>query len=356
MVDAEALEAGSSAVAEAESEGSAVPEMAGVPTAEEAAENQEAPEAPEPPADPEAAEAPEPPAAVPPRPWFELRRSDTLTPKQVRIVAEMHKVFARHLGRQLGNTLRALVRVAPAGAGQLMYRTFVAGLPEPSVVAPVGLDPLVGSLVVSIPAGMALSLVDRLMGGDGRTAASRVPTEIELLVLGDFLQLLLPPLRDTFEPVAEVAPSLTAIETNPGLVRVIPEMDMTLVLPYLISFPGTDLAQVQVSLCYPVSMLRIVFATLDPQRGSVSEEELSPAAGLSAQLAQMGVELCVHLRPSRIPAGDLVGLKPGDVLRLDHTTDEPALGAVRGVDLFTGSVGTRGRHLGFRVTSWRNDD
>ena len=77
---------------------------------------------------------------------------------------------------------------------------------------------------------------------------------------------------------------------------------------------------------------------------------------LAAQLAQMGVELCVHLRPSRIPAGDLVGLKPGDVLRLDHTTDEPALGAVRGIDLFTGSIGTRGRHLGFRVTSWRNDD
>jgi len=237
-----------------------------------------------------------------------------------------------------------------------MYRTFVAGLPEPSVVAPVGLHPLVGTLVVSIPAGMALSLVDRLMGGDGRTGASRVPTEIELLVLGDFLQLLLAPLKDTFEPVAEVAPSLTAIETNPGLVRVIPEMDMTLVLPYLISFPGTDLAQVQVSLCYPVSMLRTVFAALDPQRGSEPEEGLSPAAGLSAQLAQMGVELCVHLRPSRIPAGDLVGLKPGDVLRLDHTTDEPALGAVRGIDLFTGSIGTRGRHLGFRVTSWRNDD
>ena len=131
---------------------------------------------------------------------------------------------------------------------------------------------------------------------------------------------------------------------------------MTLVLPYLISFPGTDLAHVQVSLCYPVSILRTVFAALDPQGGGVPEEGLSPAAGLSTQLAQMGVELCVHLRPSRIPAGDLVGLKPGDVLRLDHTTDEPALGAVRGVDLLRGSVGTRGGHLGFRVTSWRNDD
>ena len=77
---------------------------------------------------------------------------------------------------------------------------------------------------------------------------------------------------------------------------------------------------------------------------------------MSSQLAHVDVDFSVHLRPSPVPAGDIVGLRVGDVLRIDHKTDEPALGAVRGVDLLSGSVGTRGGRLGFRVTSWRNDE
>jgi flagellar motor switch protein FliM len=351
-LDDEALDPASSAAPDVEEE------AAVTASSTEPAEGSTVPEAPE--ASVEAADADakaaDVPAAVPPRPWYELRRSDTLTHKQVRMLAELHQVFARQVGRNVGNALRVIARVAPAGAGQLMYRTYAHGLPDPSVMAPVELQPLPGSLVVSIPAGMALCMVDRLMGGDGKAATSRALTEIELLVLGDFLQLMLAPLKDTFEPVAEVAPSLTTIETNPGLVRVTPEMDMTVVLSYLISFPGSELAPVQMSLCYPVSMLRAVFAALDPQGAGLPEEGEGPPTALIGQLAEMGVELSVHPKASRIPAGDLVGLKPGDVLRLDHATDEPALGAVRGVDLLTGSVGTRGRHLGFRVTSWRTDD
>jgi flagellar motor switch protein FliM len=177
-----------------------------------------------------------------------------------------------------------------------------------------------------------------------------------MLLIADFLQVLLAPLTEAFEPVVAIRPSLTAIETNPALLRVIPGAEMTLVLPQVLTFPGAPMPPAVLSLCYPVTTLRAAFELLDPGAPPEPAVELPFAAGMSSQLAHVGVDLSVHLKPSPVPAGDIVGLRVGDVLRLDHKTDEPALGAVRGVDLFSGSVGTRGGHLGFRVTSWRNDE
>jgi flagellar motor switch protein FliM len=290
------------------------------------------------------------------RPWFELRRSDILTTDQVGIIRELHRGFAREVGRRAGNALRTLVRVSASDAQQRPYRSFAAGMPPPCIVAPVILDPLPGALVVAIPGATALCLVDRLMGGDGRSCPARVPTDLEMLVVADFLQLLLPPLTEAFEPVVAIRPSLTAIETNPALLRVIPGAEMTLALPQVLAFPGAPMPPAVLSLCYPVTMLRAAFELLDPGAGPEPLVDLPFPAGISSQLGHVGVDLSVHLKPSPVPAGDIVGLRVGDVIRLDHKTDEPALGAVRGVDLFSGSVGTRGGHLGFRVTSWRNDE
>lgn len=290
------------------------------------------------------------------RPWFELRRSDVLTPEQVGIIRELHRGFSREVGRRAGNALRTLVQVSATDAQQRPYRSFATRIAVPCIVAPVSLDPLPGALVIAMPGQAALCLVDRLMGGDGRACPARVPTDLEMLLIADFLQPLLVPLTEAFEPVVAIRPSLTAIETNPALLRVIPAADMTLVLPLVLTFPGAPMPDAVLSLCYPVTTLRAAFELLDPGAGQEPPVELPFAAGMSSQLSHVDVDLSVHLKPSPIPAGDIVGLRIGDVLRLDHKTDEPALGAVRGVDLFSGSVGTRGGHLGFRVTSWRNDE
>ena len=290
------------------------------------------------------------------RPWFELRRSDVLTPEQVGIVRELHRGLAREVSRRAGNALRTLVRVSGTDAQQRPYRSFAARMATPCIVAPVSLDPLPGALVVAVPGDAALCLVDRLTGGDGQPSPIRVPTDLEMLLIADFLQLLLVPLTEAFEPVVAIRPSLTAIESNPALLRVIPAGDMTLVLPQVVAFPGSPIPETILSLCYPVTTLRAAFELVGAGALPEPPVELPFAAGMSSQLAHVDMDISVHLRPSPVPAGDIVGLRVGDVIRVDHKTDEPALGAVRGVDLLSGSVGTRGGHLGFRVTGWRNDE
>lgn len=288
-------------------------------------------------------------------PWFEQHRSDVLAPDLIRMVADLHQIFARQLARSLGNALRTPVRVEGGTPHQRLYRAFSAALPSPVVASPVALEPLPGGLVVALAGTSALCLVERLMGGPGNPGPARGLTDLELLVMGDFFQLLLAPLQEAFEPVLALSPSLTAIETNPALIRLVPPLEMTMYLSQTISFPGTQMPDAILLLCYPVATLRAALAPLLGGSAPLAPRDAASApAAIAANLAGVGVEFSVHLKPLRVPAGDLVGLKPGDVLRLEHKTDEPAVGAVRGIDLLTGSLGTRGRLLGFRVATWRN--
>lgn len=291
-------------------------------------------------------------------PWYERRRSDLLGPAQLTMVRELHQGFARGAARAFSNALRAQAKVAATQMEQRLYRSFVTDVRTPCVAAPVGLEPLPGAVVVVLPGDTALCVVDRLMGGDGRpipTVPTRALTELELLVVADFLQLLLPPLAEAFAPVTALRPALTDIEINPGLVRAVAPTDLTLLVELAVSVPGTPIIPATLTLCYPVTALAAAFSALDPA-APAQPAAATPVRAVSAQLAQMGVQMGVHLRPSRVPAGDLLSLRVGDVLRLDHKTDEPALADVRGIDLLTGSVGTRGGRLGFRVAAWRDDD
>jgi flagellar motor switch protein FliM len=289
-------------------------------------------------------------------PWYERRRSDLLGPVQLATVREVHQGVARGAARTLSNALRAQAKITAADAEQRLYRSFVTSIATiPCVAAPIALEPLPGAVVVILPADIALCVVDRLMGGEGRPIAPRGLTELELLVVADFLQLLLPPLAEAFEPLATIRPALTDIEINPGLIRSILPTDLTLLQYLAFTVPGTPFVPATLTLCYPVETLRTAFAAHDPATVP-GPAATTPVQAVTAQLAQMGVQMGVHLRPSRVSAGDLLSLRVGDVLRLDHKTDEPALGAVRGIDLLSGSVGTRGGRLGFRVGAWRNND
>jgi flagellar motor switch protein FliM len=72
------------------------------------------------------------------------------------------------------------------------------------------------------------------------------------------------------------------------------------------------------------------------------------------RLQDLTVSLSVGLRPTTVTARDVAMLEPGDVLRLDHRIDEPAIGLVDGVELLEGFVGRRGKRLGIRFLRWRS--
>jgi flagellar motor switch protein FliM len=291
-------------------------------------------------------------------PSFDFRRPSKFGREHLRCLENLHESFTRRLASSLTHALRCVVQLKPIAADEITYENYVRSLPNPSVLVLVSLSPLPGNVIVEMSAPMGLLLVDRALGGFGAPAPMRRLTDLETRLLGELIRGGVGAFQETFAPVLDVAPDLLGIETNPSFVQVAPPSETTLLLSYSFVVAAATKVEGLLTVCYPFSTLHPVMDRL--QRHVAAEQPPEEAASsdemeqMADRLQDVAVTLSVALRPTTVSARDVAVLEPGDVLRLDHRIDEPALGLVDGVELFEGFVGRRGKRLGVRFSRWRS--
>lgn len=283
------------------------------------------------------------------------RRRSRFGRDHVRALSAVHEVFARRLSSSLGGALRAVVRVEPAGADQMTYDDYTRSLPSPGVFAVVTLAPLPGAAVLKLDTGVALQMVDRLLGGRGRPVGIRRPTDLELPLIRDLCGVATRCLGEALSAPLDVRVQLGDVETSPQAVQVTSPDDMVLLLSFRLRIAQDEDAEALITLCYPATTLTPVLERLSPSRGSGVGGPPGGTAGaladrVAALLDEVTVPVTVRLTDSHVRARDLLSLDVGDVLRLDHRTGEPVVASVGGVPLLRGHVGRRGRRLSLQVT------
>lgn len=268
-----------------------------------------------------------------------------------------HEPFARSVSRAWSATLRALVHLEPIGVDDLTYDDYVRSMPSPTILAPVTLAPLPGSVVIELDLQLALVLVERLLGSKARESVLRVqtrrPTELEAALVRDLLQVATDGVASTIATVTAVTGELNGMEFNPQMVQVAAPSDRMVVLSYRVQVTGSVQADGLVSVCYPSSMLTPLLDGLR-QHPSTDGERSSPAVNpvVAERLRGVDVSLSVSLAESSLPASALAALSEGDVLRLDHRVDQPVRLLMDRRPLLLGHAGRRGRRLAVQIAGW----
>lgn len=286
---------------------------------------------------------------------FDWRRPSKFGRDHVRALSNAHDVFTRRMSTTLGSVLRTLVQVEALGVDQMTYDDYVRSLPNPNVSALVPMPPLAGGVLMEMNAGLALQLVDRMLGGRGLPVELRRPTDLELPLIRDLIMVGVRSLGEALEPVLNVSPELGLLETNPHMVQVTSPGDMVLLLSYRVTIAQGELTEGLLTLCYPSSTLGPVLERLALAGGTAGELTAGDQTAadvsdrIAAYLDDVDVHMSVRLTDSSVKARDLLSLGVGDVLRLDHRVGQPALVKVGDTCVLTGHVGRRGRRLGLQV-------
>jgi flagellar motor switch protein FliM len=289
---------------------------------------------------------------------FDFRRPSKFAREHIRSIEATHELFARRFAGLLTQALRAIVHVEPLAVDQITYEDYIRSMGNPTVLGMLELAPLPGTVVLELSTQMALTLVDRMLGGPGRPVALRRPTDLELSLVRTLLDHAATSLHETFDTVLQVTPSLGAIELNPHFVQAVAPSEMVLLLTYQISMTAGRRTDGLLTLCYPFSTLQPALDRLEAQgwegQPSTSETPEQPAGAefLRDHLPGVAVEMVVQLQPSAVPALDVATLRPGDVLRLDHRVGEPAIALVDGEQVLEGHLGRLGRRLALQVSGW----
>ena len=115
---------------------------------------------------------------------YDFRNPAFLTEVELRRLRILHEDFIRYLSARLSLMLRMDCSMTMSRLQTQTFEKFSEGLSSPTHICLFKVEPMVGVGVLDINPRLAITLVDRLLGGKGHSVKSeRYLTEIEVALL-----------------------------------------------------------------------------------------------------------------------------------------------------------------------------
>jgi flagellar motor switch protein FliM len=286
---------------------------------------------------------------------YDFKHSQRAHGELMRAFRARHERLAPDVAAGLSEMLHSMVQVRLARLDQLTYREFVFSLENPTCFNVVQAD--AGGCGVAVPAAcragatpapkdfstplvlemgpsILYPILDRLLGGGrGEDFAARRPlTEIELRIVTRVTGLFLDAIGRAWENVPELKLQVARVESSPQLAPIMPPDSIVAVIRFEVA-----LGEIQgtVNLCIPYDLVGRIcgqISTPDPV-GSDSPPSATPEGMQRIGQAVRGslVHVAVRLATAQISAGELIGLRVGDIIATEKDVRTP-------VDVFVENV------------------
>ncbi len=264
----------------------------------------------------------------------------------------IHQRFSRLFRSAISAMLRRVVDVALVSTDMIKFGEFLKTLPVPTSLHIYKMEPLRGFALLVLETKLVFALIDVLFGGTARTQVKvegRDFTPIETYIVKRIVVKLLEELRMAWRPVHELNIEYSRSEVNPQFAGIVPPSDLVIVVTFEMEIEDQ---QANLSFCIPYSMVEPIRAKL--HAGFQSDRlEIDQAwlTRLQERIMDSEVDLVSILGKTSIKAGDLMRLRPGDIIPLEtDETDEIDI-LVEGVCKFRGKPGAIKGQAALEVTS-----
>ena len=263
-----------------------------------------------------------------------LDQAGRISKNQVQSVSVLHDTFARNLMHSLGAHLRVMLEVALVSVEQLSYVEFLQRLPEITYLAAVGIQPLGARGAIQMDLSLAFPVVDLLLGGRGKAETqTREITEIEEHVLESVVKIICRELQATWQPVLELDFSFEQRQQQAQIMQLMPPNEKTLSLIFEIR---TSEARGLLNLVFPTAASGALLRKLSQQwsyQKRPTASEGSPR--LREKLLDCPFPVELTLPPTPVRVRELLELKAGQVLSLQHGIENTIVFSVSGKKLFS---------------------
>ncbi|MFA6286553.1 MAG: flagellar motor switch protein FliM [Opitutaceae bacterium] len=279
---------------------------------------------------------------------YDFRNPAFLTEVELRRLRILHEDFIRYLSARLGMFLRMECNLKMARLQTQTYAKFTEALASPTHICLFKADPLVGVGVLDINPRLALTLVDRLLGGRGHSVkAERYLTEIEVALLEDVLKIIIEEWCAQWRDDHELHPQIIGHENNGRFLQTSPGDAVVLALAIEVSF-GDCSEQIQIGLPY---------YTIEPLVKALQLRRQKDTAPAAPPARTEWKEIYEHVRiPVRaewaltdLPLREIAGLRAGDILELPLGIIDQTLVLLSGTPKFIGTVGLEGGHAAVKL-------
>jgi len=232
---------------------------------------------------------------------------------------KINERFARELSMSLSALLRREVEVAPLALRETKVGDYIRSLHAPSSLSLFEARPLPGRALLALDPVLVYLAVDSYFGGPARppaTIAPRALTAGELRIIELVRERVFAELRKAWAPIKAIDIGLTGRESDPQFLNFGADADLALIARFEVKLgQGTG----ALHLALPNAFIEPVRDQLDSsgQGGAAAASQGEWAAALAKQLANAPIELRSALVRLPLKLGELLALKPGDVIPTD---------------------------------------
>ncbi len=285
---------------------------------------------------------------------YDFRRPDRVPKAFLRSLQLLQEKFCTNFSSALSAYLRAVTEVTTVSVEQSTYAEFLLSVEDPTCFNAISMKPLSGFAALEINLALAFPLIDRLLGGLGKPPSeNRNITEIERNVLQGVISSFAVNLTEAWQAATEVNFQFHSSESRPQLLQITLPNEIVILVTFEVK-----LADVRSSmrLCIPYSALEPVSRKFDleiniPQRGNHLEDRKK----LLEHLYRVPLQLSAELPGTSVAVKDLLGLKIGDILRLDHKVSDNIFLRVAGKHSFRAQLVMTGARKGAKIVSQTDD-
>ena len=268
---------------------------------------------------------------------FDFEKPDRIPKSQLRVIRFLHENFVRTLSSSLSAYLRAYSSGHLVSVEQIPYSTFLDGLPLHTCMVSLSLLPYGDNAMLEISPSLIFPVLELLLGGKeaALTTMNRELTEMERHLLSNLFRLITTDLEQAWKEVDQVQFRVESLETKLRSARSLGPTEAVVAIG--MEFRIDDGAGM-INLAIPSITIKSMVQKFDHQE-SFSEAE--PGEADQRHILKLLNRASVAIQPrmnSRLSVRDLLALKVGAVVLLDHPTAQSVVSAANGKAKFEGEI------------------
>lgn len=245
---------------------------------------------------------------------YDFRNPIFLTEVELRRVRIRHEEFIRYLAARLSIFLRVEYSLKMSRLSTLTYSKFTETIPNPAHVALFKIEQLFGVGVIDITPRLALTMVDRMLGGKGHSIqGERYLTEIETNLVDDIVAIVLEEWCRQWRTEQELDTTIIGHESNGRFLETSPADAIMLVLTM----------EAGVGDCSEAIQIGIPYYTLEPvikkmhenKEKDLKHEIVGAKKVWQPSFDKIDIPVQAEWDAGALTVKEVLHLRPGDIVR-----------------------------------------
>ncbi len=283
---------------------------------------------------------------------FDFRLPNRISKYQLRTIRNIHENFSENFASFLVTKLQSVVNIELVTIDQLYYSEYVLSVSNPSCLYTFEIKDTDIKGIVELSTEFAFSLVDRLLGGNGKgRKESNVITLIEQKVLSVIIESVMKELSNAWSAVDNLIFEVNKFESDIDFAQITSANESVLLITYEVT---VDDETFMMNVCYATFAFEKILSNLSNKALSTIRPTRYKGGTakdiMSYYIKHTELDVAVELGKVKLTFGEVRDLQKGDIIQLNKNVSDEVLIRVAKKPVFLGRIGEVNGHKAVKIT------